>query len=114
MDARYQDGDVASAVWRSWHQINWSGAHQSVARLQTRIAKAICNGVTRPCWHCACLSAFAFGLLEPDAGKLARPVLRGGGDREVISLPDLRRRFDPVHPLHLFTLHLEFLAPLTG
>jgi probable HAF family extracellular repeat protein len=27
--------------------------------------------------------------LEPDAGKLARPVLRGGGDREVISLPDL-------------------------
>ncbi len=29
-------------------------------------------------------------LLEPDAGKLARPVLRGGGGREVSSLPDVR------------------------
>jgi RNA-directed DNA polymerase len=47
MDARYQNGDVASAVWRSWHQINWSGAHQSVARLQTRIAKAVKAGEWR-------------------------------------------------------------------
>jgi putative transposase len=27
------------------------------------------------------------GRLEPDAGKLARPVLRGGGSREAVSLP---------------------------
>src|ERR1700680_813945 len=28
-----------------------------------------------------------FGRLEPDAGKLARPVLRGGGGRKAASLP---------------------------
>ena len=27
--------------------------------------------------------------LEPDAGKLARPVLRGGDGSNVVSLPDL-------------------------
>lgn len=47
MDARYQEGDVASAVWHSWHQIHWSDAHQSVARLQTRIAKAVEAGEWR-------------------------------------------------------------------
>ena len=31
-----------------------------------------------------------FERLEPDEGKLSRPVLRGGGDRKVISLPDQR------------------------
>jgi len=41
----------------------------------------------------------AFGLLEPDAGKLARPVLRGGGGREAASLPACIRGFDPLHPL---------------
>lgn len=47
MDAKYQEGDVASAVWQSWHQIHWSDAHQSVARLQTRIAKAVKAGEWR-------------------------------------------------------------------
>lgn len=47
MDARYQNGDVASAGWHSWHQIHWSDAHQSVARLQTRIAKAVNAGEWR-------------------------------------------------------------------
>ncbi len=28
------------------------------------------------------------GLLEPDARKLARPVLRGGGGSNASSLPD--------------------------
>jgi len=32
--------------------------------------------------------AWFFRLLEPDAGKLARPVLRGEEDREVFLLPD--------------------------
>ncbi|MEQ1532888.1 MAG: group II intron reverse transcriptase/maturase [Sideroxydans sp.] len=40
MDALFQKSDVASAGWQGWHQIQWSDAHQSVARLQTRIAKA--------------------------------------------------------------------------
>ncbi|MBE9171394.1 hypothetical protein IQ238_29180 [Pleurocapsales cyanobacterium LEGE 06147] len=31
-------------------------------------------------------------LLEPDAWKLARPVLRGKGDSNVPALPDLRRK----------------------
>jgi hypothetical protein len=35
-------------------------------------------------------------LLEPDAGKLARPVLRGGGGREASSLPDVRPECRPV------------------
>src|SRR5262245_28827439 len=32
----------------------------------------------------------AFERLEPDEGKLSRPVLRGGGGRKAISLPDVR------------------------
>src|SRR2546428_2918154 len=28
--------------------------------------------------------------LEPDEGKLSRPVLRGGGDSNAVSLPDLQ------------------------
>lgn len=47
MDVSLQDGDVASAVWQGWHQIYWSDAHQSVARLQTRIAKAVKAGEWR-------------------------------------------------------------------
>ena len=43
----------------------------------------------------------ASGLLEPYAGKLARTVLRGGGDREVASLPSCIRGFDPLHPLQV-------------
>ena len=31
--------------------------------------------------------------LEPDARKPARPVLRGGNDGNVVSLPDLRRQY---------------------
>ena len=40
MDAVQLGCDVASTTWQSWHQIPWSDAHQVVARLQTRIAKA--------------------------------------------------------------------------
>ena len=31
--------------------------------------------------------------LEPDARKPARPVLRGGNDGNVVSLPDVRRQY---------------------
>ena len=41
-----------------------------------------------------------FRLLEPDAGKPARPVLRGEGCREVSFLPDFIQGFDSPHPLH--------------
>lgn len=39
MDA-INDGDVASARWKSWHTISWAESNQFVRRLQTRIAKA--------------------------------------------------------------------------
>src|SRR5690554_1257756 len=41
----------------------------------------------------------AFWLLEPNAGKLARSVLRGGGSREATSLPsETRVRFPSPAP----------------
>ena len=39
--------DVASSGWHSWHHIEWAGAHQTVGRLQARIAKAARNGEWR-------------------------------------------------------------------
>ena len=47
MDAVQLGCDVASTTWQSWHQIPWSDAHQVVARLQTRIAKAAKAGEWR-------------------------------------------------------------------
>ncbi len=47
MDAVCENGDVASTDWQSWHQIHWSDAHQTVARLQIRIAKAAKAGEWR-------------------------------------------------------------------
>jgi len=47
MDAVQFDCDVASTTWQRWHQIPWSDAHQVVARLQTRIAKAAKAGEWR-------------------------------------------------------------------
>jgi RNA-directed DNA polymerase len=47
MDVKYLTGDVASADWQNWHQIHWSEVHQTVARLQTRIAKAVSAGEWR-------------------------------------------------------------------
>lgn len=47
MDVVSKHGDVASADWQSWHQIHWSEVHQTVARLQTRIAKAVEAGEWR-------------------------------------------------------------------
>jgi len=47
MDAVQFDCDVASTAWQSWHRIPWSNAHQVVARLQTRIAKAAKAGEWR-------------------------------------------------------------------
>jgi len=36
--------DVASDVWQDWNSIHWSEVHQTVRRLQTRIAKAVQEG----------------------------------------------------------------------
>lgn len=36
--------DVASDVWQDWTSLDWAGIHQTVRRLQTRIAKAIREG----------------------------------------------------------------------
>ena len=47
MDAMHCDCDVASTAWQSWHDISWVKAYQVVARLQTRIAKAVKAGEWR-------------------------------------------------------------------
>jgi RNA-directed DNA polymerase len=44
MDAMHHHCDVASAAWQDWHHVPWDQAHRVVARLQTRIAKAVKNG----------------------------------------------------------------------
>jgi RNA-directed DNA polymerase len=36
--------DVASDAWQDWNSIHWSEVHQTVRRLQTRIAKAVQEG----------------------------------------------------------------------
>lgn len=36
--------DVASDVWQNWNSLDWSAVHQTVRRLQTRIAKATREG----------------------------------------------------------------------
>jgi RNA-directed DNA polymerase len=36
--------DVASDVWQNWNSLDWSAVHQTVRRLQTRIAKATQDG----------------------------------------------------------------------
>ena len=41
MDASIHACDIASAGWKSWHDISWVKVYQSVAKLQTRIAKAV-------------------------------------------------------------------------
>jgi RNA-directed DNA polymerase len=47
MDVSHHDCDVASAIWKSWHEVSWVEVHQVVARLQTRIAKAAKAGEWR-------------------------------------------------------------------
>ena len=47
MDAMQFNCDVASTAWQSWHEIQWVKAYQVVARLQTRIAKAVKAGEWR-------------------------------------------------------------------
>lgn len=44
MDAMQLTCDVASSTWQSWHEIQWLKTHRVVARLQTRIAKAVKAG----------------------------------------------------------------------
>lgn len=36
--------DVASDVWQNWRSFDWASIHQTVRRLQTRIAKAVRKG----------------------------------------------------------------------
>lgn len=47
MDASQYDCDIASADWASWHAIAWVKVYQAVARIQTRIAKAVQAGEWR-------------------------------------------------------------------
>jgi hypothetical protein len=49
------------------------------------------NSTLTPATHrnrCPALGTGRQRRLEPDAGKLARPVLRGGDDGDVVPLPD--------------------------
>jgi len=47
MDAKQHDCDVASTTWQAWHDIPWANVSSVVARLQTRIAKAVKAGEWR-------------------------------------------------------------------
>jgi len=47
MDAKQHDCDVASTTWQAWHDIPWANVSTVVARLQTRIAKAVKAGEWR-------------------------------------------------------------------
>ena len=52
-----------------WRQVDWRRAEADVRRLRQQIFTASRRRFCPPISH--------QGLLEPDAGKLARPVLRG-------------------------------------
>jgi hypothetical protein len=63
---------------RAWHRINWAACHRRVRSLQRRIVQAVLQRrVPRG----------ALIMLERSAGKLARSVLRGLGEREPTWLP---------------------------
>ena len=63
------------------NKANFMHKHEAnVKRLQQRIVKAVTAGLRR---HLK-----AFSRLEPDAGKLASPVLRGKGAGNSPRLPD--------------------------
>jgi RNA-directed DNA polymerase len=47
MDASQHDCDIASTVWKTWHDISWVKVYQTVARTQARIAKAAKAGEWR-------------------------------------------------------------------
>ena len=47
MDASAVACDVASPSWQAWHEVGWAKVYQGVARLQTRIAKAVKAGEWR-------------------------------------------------------------------
>jgi RNA-directed DNA polymerase len=47
MDASAVACDVASPSWQAWHEVGWAKVYQGVARLQTRIAKAVKAGQWR-------------------------------------------------------------------
>ena len=48
-------------------------------------------------------------MLEPDEGKLSRPVLRGLGDGNILRLPDtgLPLRYSPAAQLHIRGLYIN-------
>ena len=47
MDASQHDCDIASTDWKAWHDISWVKVYRAVARIQTRIAKAVKAGEWR-------------------------------------------------------------------
>jgi hypothetical protein len=58
-----------------WDAVSWRSVEDDVRRLRQRIFKASQEDARR-------------GLLEPDAVKVARPVLRGPGRSNALGLPD--------------------------
>ena len=60
-----------------WHRVNWREVRRRVRNLRRRIFKATETG-----------NPLIRALLEPDAVKVARPVLRGEGSGNAPDLPD--------------------------
>ena len=75
--------DASFDLTRNWTAINWKAAQQQVRRLQVRIAKAVTKTPPR-----ARTEAHRLERLEPDEGKLSRPVLRGGWAGDSLPLLD--------------------------
>ena len=70
-----------SDMAKAWFESFWTRIQCHASRLQTRIVKVLNHRVLHG----------ALSRLEPCAGKLARPVLRGLGGGNVTRLPDTAR-----------------------
>jgi RNA-directed DNA polymerase len=61
----------------AWHSIDWAACHRRVRSLQRWIVQAV-QAIKLNCR----VPSGAWVMLERSAGKLARCVLRGPGERE--------------------------------
>ena len=73
----------------NWYALDRLAAHRIVRRLQAHIVKAT------PQWCNRVSFARRYQGLEPDAGELSCPVLRGLGGSNPARLPGMRTPFAP-------------------
>jgi hypothetical protein len=75
---------ASSGKVNAWEQVDRTQCGRRVRRLQARIVKATVKETG------SALKSGALQRLEPDEGKLSRPVLRGGSGSNVTPLPDVQ------------------------